>query len=58
MWNVKTEVLPIIVRANGMRQNHAEIVCKTCLKITTPIAAGNEDSGHCTVILRELLTLQ
>ena len=39
MWNVKTaQVVPIIVRATGIRQNHAENVCKTYMKSTTPIA--------------------
>jgi len=58
MWNVKTEVVLITVRENGMRLNHAENVCKTYLKITTPMATENGDSGHCTLILRELLTFQ
>jgi ornithine carbamoyltransferase len=56
MWNVKTEVVPTIVRATGIRQNHAENVCKTYLKSTMPVATENGDSGHCTVVMGELLT--
>jgi len=58
LWNVKIYLVRVIVRTTGMRRNHAENVCKMYLKSKTPIATGNGDSGHCAVVLRELLTLQ